>query len=57
MATRTVTTVFTVEGEGAYKTAVKNINAEIKNLNSVMQLSEERYKGNESSMEALSTKL
>ena len=57
MATRTVTTVFAVEGESAYKTAVKNINAEIKNLNSVMQLSEERYKGNESSMEALSAKL
>lgn len=57
MATRTVTTVFAIQGEGEYKTAIKNINAEIKNLNSAMQLSQERYKDNETSIEALRTKI
>lgn len=57
MATRMITTVFAVQGEADYKTAVKNINAVLKELDSEMKLSQERFRGNEGSLEALRSKL
>lgn len=57
MATRMVTTVFAVQGEADYKTAVKNINAVLKELDSEMKLSQERFRDNEGSVEALRSKL
>lgn len=57
MATRQVTTVFAVEGERDYKEAVKNINAEIKLLNSELDFLTEKYKDNEGSVHALRQKM
>lgn len=53
MATRQVTTVFAVEGEKNYKSAVSTINAELKRLNSELELLSEKYRGNENSAAAL----
>lgn len=57
MATRQVTTVFAVEGERDYKQAIKNINAEIKLLDSELDLLSERYQNNEGSVHALRQKM
>lgn len=57
MATRQVTTVFAVEGERDYKQAIKNINAEIKLLDSELDLLSERYRDNEGSVHALRQKM
>ncbi len=57
MATRQVTTVFAVEGERDYKQAIKNINAEIKVLDSELDLLSERYRDNEGSVHGLRQKM
>ena len=57
MGTRTVTTVFAVQGEKDYKNAVKNINAILKELNSELNLNAEKWKGNENYIEALAEKM
>ena len=56
MATRTVTTVFAVQGEKDYRTAIQNINREIGTLNEKLKLNATRYKGQEDSMEAIRDK-
>lgn len=56
MATRAIHTVFTVGGENTYRDAVKRINAQIKELNSELALTEERFAGQEDSYTALFTK-
>lgn len=56
MATRTVTTVFAVEGENKYKEAVRQINSVLQELNSEMKLTSERFAGQEGSLEALADK-
>ena len=56
MATRTITTVFAVEGEEKYKKAVKEINAALSVLDSELKLSQEKFKGQEMSMESLDEK-
>lgn len=57
MATRQVTTVFAVQGENEYQKAVKDINREIREVNSTMKLLTEQYRGQEDSAEALQEKL
>ena len=56
MATRAIHTVFTVGGENTYQAAVKRINAALKELNSEMELSKEKFAGQEDSYTALYTK-
>lgn len=56
MATRAIHTVFTVGGENEYQAAVKRINAALKELNSEMELSKEKFAGQEDSYTALYTK-
>lgn len=56
MATRAIHTVFTVGGENTYRDAVKRINAQIKELNSELELTKERFAGQEDSYTALFTK-
>ena len=56
MATRTVTTVFAVQGEEKYKQAVKEINASLSRLDSELKLSAEQFRGQENSMDALAAK-
>lgn len=56
MATRAIHTVFTVGGENTYRDAVKRINASIKELNSELELTKERFAGQEESYTALFTK-
>ena len=53
---RTISTKFAVEGEAAYKTAVGNINRDLKVLTSDLALVSARFKGNEDSMEAVTAK-
>lgn len=57
MATRQVKTVFAVQGENEYQKAVKDINREIREVNSTMKLLAEQYRGQEDSTEALQEKL
>ena len=56
MPTRAIHTVFTVGGENTYRDAVKRINAQIKELNSELELTKERFAGQEDSYTALFTK-
>lgn len=56
MATRAIHTVFTVGGENEYRTAVRQINAAIKELNSEMDLSKEKFAGQEDTYAALTEK-
>lgn len=56
MATRQVTTVFAVSGEKEYKSAIQDINREIKLLNSQLDLNVTKYTGQENSMAALEDK-
>ena len=56
MATRAIHTVFTVGGENEYQAAVKRINAALKELNSEIELSKEKFAGQEDSYTALYTK-
>ncbi len=56
MPTRAIHTVFTLGGENTYRDAVKRINASIKELNSELELTKERFAGQEESYTALFTK-
>ena len=56
MATRDAKLRVGVEGEREYKQAISGINRENQVMNSEMKLLQERYAGNESSMEALTKK-
>lgn len=56
MSTRTITTVFTLQGEKEYKQKIQDINREIKLLNSSLLLSEQYYGDNADSVIALQDK-
>ena len=56
MATRTITTVFTLKGENEYKQKIRDINREISLLNSSLLLSEQYYGDNADSVVALQDK-
>ncbi len=56
MPKRAIHTVFTVGGENTYRDAVKRVNAAIKELNSELELTKERFAGQEDSYTALFTK-
>lgn len=56
MATRDLKLKVGIEGEKEYKQAISEINKGNQVLNSEMQLLQERFKGNEGSMEALTAK-
>ena len=53
---RTIETVLRLTGEGDYKTALRNCNAELKNLKSQLDLTNSEFRNNANSMEALSAK-
>lgn len=53
MGTRAIHTVFTVGGENEYRAALKRINSVIKEINSEMELTKERFAGQEDSYTAL----
>lgn len=56
MATRTISTKLAVEGESQYKQAIRNINTELKTLDSRLKLVQSEYAGQQNSMEALRAK-
>ena len=56
MATRNISTRLAVEGESQYKAAITSINAELKNMQSALKLTESQFKSNASSTEALTAK-
>ena len=56
MATRTISTRVAVEGESQYRAAITGINAELRNMQSALKLTESQYKSNETSTEALTAK-
>lgn len=56
MATRTVSTKLAIEGESEYRASITRINAELKNMQSALRLTESEYKNNANSMAALSAK-
>ena len=56
MATRTVSTKLAIDGESEYRAAITRINAELKNMQSALRLTESEYKNNANSMAALSAK-
>lgn len=56
MGTRTVTTVFAVQGEADYKRAVQNINREIKTLDAALKLNAEKWEDQADSLGGLAEK-
>lgn len=56
MATRNISTRLAVEGESQYKAAISSINAELKNMQSALQLTQSQFKNNATSTEALTAK-
>ena len=56
MAERRISTRVAVVGESEYRAAMRSINTELKNLQSALDLTESKYKGNENSLEALTAK-
>lgn len=56
MATRNISTRLAVEGESQYKAAITSINAELKNMQSALKLTESQFKSNANSTEALTAK-
>lgn len=56
MATRNISTRLAVEGESQYKAAISSINAELKNMQSALKLTESQFKNNATSTEALTAK-
>ena len=56
MATRTVSTKLAIDGESEYRASITRINAELKNMQSALRLTESEYKNNANSMAALSAK-
>jgi len=56
MATRTISTRLAVQGESQYRAAITSVNAELKNMQSALQMTESQYKNNANSIEALTAK-
>ena len=56
MATRTIQTKFSIDGEAAYKSAIKDINSSLGVLNSEMKKVTAQYEGQEDSVEGLNAK-
>lgn len=56
MAVRTITTKLAVDGETEYKRAMSSVNSELKTVRTEMALSEETFKGQANSVEALTAK-
>lgn len=56
MATRTISTKLAIDGESEYRATITRINAELKNMQSALRLTESEYKNNANSMAALSAK-
>lgn len=56
MATRNISTRLAVEGESQYKAAITSVNAELKNMQSALKLTESQFKSNASSTDALTAK-
>jgi len=56
MATRTISTRVAVEGESQYRAAITGINAELRNMQSALKMTESQYKNNATSTEALTAK-
>ncbi len=56
MATRTISTRVAVQGESQYRAAITGINAELRNMQSALKMTESQYKNNATSTEALTAK-
>lgn len=56
MASRNITTVFTVKGENEYKKKISDINRSLKTMRSEMKLTDKAFEGNDESLEALGQK-
>lgn len=56
MSTRNISTRLAVEGESQYKAAITSINAELKNMQSALKMTESQFKSNANSTEALTAK-
>lgn len=56
MAQRTISTRLAVEGESQYRSAISSVNAELKNMQSALKMTESQYASNASSTEALTAK-
>ena len=56
MASRNITTVFTVKGENEYKKKISDINRSLKTMRSEMKLTDKAFAGNDESLEALGQK-
>lgn len=57
MPTRTISTRLAVEGESQYKAAISSVNAELRNMQSALKMTESQYKNNANSIEALTAML
>jgi len=56
MATRTISTKISLDGEKEFKTQMSSVNSQLKTLNSEMKLVDAEFKGQANSMEALTAK-
>lgn len=56
MAVRNISTRIAVQGESDYRAAITRVNAELKNMQSALKLTESQFKSNASSTEALTAK-
>ena len=56
MATRNISTRLAVEGESQYKAAISSVNAELRNMQSALTMTESQFKNNANSTEALTAK-
>lgn len=56
MAQRTISTRISLDGEKEFKNQMEGVNRELRNLGSEMKLAEEKFKGQENSVEALTEK-
>lgn len=56
MATRTISTKVAVKGESEFRAAISSVNAELRNMQSALKMTETQYKNNANSTEALTAK-
>ena len=56
MATRVISTSIKLDGEAEFKKQMSNVNSELKTLRTEMAYSEEAFKGQANTMEALTEK-
>lgn len=56
MSQRNISTRLAIEGESQYKAAISSINAELKNMQSALRLTQSEYQNNANSMAALQAK-